>query len=105
MWFRRKNFHIATYRTVASACERRTSELTAGTLRREQFGISKLRYGSVCGSVRKMGKLVYGMMQSLDGYVADAAGRLQLPPPGAALDRHFNDHVRNLAGILYGRRM
>jgi dihydrofolate reductase len=52
-----------------------------------------------------MGKLVYGMMQSLDGYVADAAGRLQLPPPGAALDRHFNDHVRNLAGILYGRRM
>ncbi len=52
-----------------------------------------------------MGKLVFGMMQSLDGYVDDAAGGLQLPPPGAALHRHFNDQVRGLAGILYGRRM
>jgi dihydrofolate reductase len=52
-----------------------------------------------------MGKLVFGMMQSLDGYVASVAGDLQLPPPGAALHRHFNDHVRGLVGILYGRRM
>ena len=28
-----------------------------------------------------------------------------LPPPGPALSRHFNDHVRGLAGMLYGRRM
>jgi dihydrofolate reductase len=52
-----------------------------------------------------MGKLVFGMMQSLDGYVDGVAGGLQLPPPGAALHRHFNDHVRGLVGILYGRRM
>lgn len=52
-----------------------------------------------------MGKLVFGMMQSLDGYVDDAAGRLVLPPPGAALGRHFTDHVRGLAGSLYGRRI
>jgi dihydrofolate reductase len=52
-----------------------------------------------------MGKLVYGMMQSLDGYVAGVAGGPQLPAPGAALHRHFNDHVRGLVGILYGRRM
>jgi dihydrofolate reductase len=52
-----------------------------------------------------MGKLVFGMMQSLDGYVAGAAGGQQLPPPGAELHRYFNDHVRGLAGSLYGRRM
>jgi dihydrofolate reductase len=65
-----------------------------------------------------MAKLVFGMMQSLDGYVAGAgggpgsegymadfaAGR-ELPPPGEALHRHFNDHVRGLAGMLYGRRI
>lgn len=52
-----------------------------------------------------MGKLVFGMMQSLDGYVAGAPGGPQLPPPGEALHRHFNDHVRALAGMIYGRRM
>jgi hypothetical protein len=52
-----------------------------------------------------MGKLVFGMMQSLDGYVAGVAGGPQLPPPGAVLHRYFNDHVRCLAGSLYGRRM
>jgi dihydrofolate reductase len=52
-----------------------------------------------------MGKLVFGMMQSLDGYVDDVAGRLALPPPSVALGRHFIDHVRALAGSLYGRRI
>ena len=65
-----------------------------------------------------MGKLVFGMMQSLDGYVAGVAGGpgsdgyvaalasgLELPPPGVSLSRHFNDHVRGLAGCLYGRRI
>ena len=52
-----------------------------------------------------MGKLVFGMMQSLDGYVAGAAGGPQLPPPGVELHRHFNDHVRAVDGMLYGRRM
>jgi dihydrofolate reductase len=52
-----------------------------------------------------MGKLVFGMMQSLDGYVAGAPGGPQLPPPGEQLHRHFNDHVRQLAGVVCGRRM
>jgi len=52
-----------------------------------------------------MGKLVFGMMQSLDGYVAGAPGGPDLPPPGPALHQHFNDHVRGLAGSFYGRRM
>jgi dihydrofolate reductase len=52
-----------------------------------------------------MGRLVFGMMQSLDGYVDGVAGGPELPPPGIALHRHFNDQVRGLAGSLYGRRM
>jgi dihydrofolate reductase len=52
-----------------------------------------------------VGKLVFSMMQSLDGYIAGAPGGPQLPPPGDRLHRHFNDHVRGLAGIIYGRRM
>src|SRR6516164_2016474 len=65
-----------------------------------------------------MGKLVFGMMQSLDGYVAGVAGGpgsdgyvaavasgLELPPPGVSRSRHFNDHFRGLAGNLFGRRM
>ena len=52
-----------------------------------------------------MGKLVFGMMQSLDGYVDGVAGGLELPPPGVALARHFHDRVRGLAGCLYRRRL
>ena len=52
-----------------------------------------------------MGKLVFGMMQSLDGYVAGVVGVPELPTPGVALHRYFSDHVRGLAGSLYGRRM
>jgi dihydrofolate reductase len=53
----------------------------------------------------RMGKLVFGMMQSLDGYVDTVAGGLEMPAPGPKLHRHFNDHVRGLGGSLYGRRM
>ena len=52
-----------------------------------------------------MGKLVFGMMQSLDGYVDGVTGQLELPPPGVALGRHFTDHLRGLAGCFYGRRI
>ncbi len=52
-----------------------------------------------------MGKLVFAMMQSLDGYVDGVGDRLQFPPPGPALARHFNDQFRRIAGSLYGRRM
>jgi dihydrofolate reductase len=52
-----------------------------------------------------MAKLVFLMMQSLDGYVDGIAGGLALPPPGVALGRHLLDHFRGLAGGLYGRRI
>jgi dihydrofolate reductase len=47
-----------------------------------------------------LAKLVFGMNQSLDGYVDHLEMRT-----GPALFRHFIDHVRGLAGSVYGRRM
>ena len=47
-----------------------------------------------------MAKLVFGLSQSLDGYV----DHLEMGPPGPALFRHFVEHVRDLAGSVYGRR-
>jgi dihydrofolate reductase len=54
-----------------------------------------------------MAKIVFGMMQSLDGYVAGVEGELEPPlhAPGIALFRYWIDYVRDLAGSLYGRRM
>lgn len=45
-----------------------------------------------------MAKLVFGMNQSLDGYVDHTAFA-----PGPGLFRHFIDQVRGQAGSLYGR--
>jgi dihydrofolate reductase len=50
-------------------------------------------------------RIVFGMPQSLDGYVADTDGRILLPPPEGELHRHFNDLQRRTAVSLYGRRM
>lgn len=47
-----------------------------------------------------MAKLVFGMNQSLDGYV----DHLKMET-GPALFRHWTEHVRDLAGSVYGRRM
>jgi len=47
-----------------------------------------------------MAKLVYGLNQSLDGYVDHLAFR-----PSPALFRHFIEHVRSLTGMVYGRRI
>jgi dihydrofolate reductase len=52
-----------------------------------------------------MGRLIFGMMQSLDGYIDGPAGDVQLAPPGPILSRHFTDYVRGSDGLLYGRRM
>jgi len=48
-----------------------------------------------------MAKLVYGMNQSLDGYV----DHMKLGPPSPALSRHFIEQARGLTGVVYGRRM
>jgi dihydrofolate reductase len=46
-----------------------------------------------------MAKLVYGL-QSLDGYV----DHMKLGPPVPAVSRHFLEEVRDLTGLIYGRR-
>jgi dihydrofolate reductase len=48
-----------------------------------------------------MAKLVFGLNQSLDGYVDHRA----LMPPEPGLFRHFIEQVRGCSGLLYGRRM
>ena len=47
-----------------------------------------------------MAKLVFGMNQSLDGYV----DHMNIGPPGPLLSRHFIEQVRGLTGLIYGRR-
>ena len=47
-----------------------------------------------------MAKLVYGLNQSLDGYVEHTNFS-----PSPELFRHFIERVRGLAGVVYGRRM
>ena len=47
-----------------------------------------------------MAKLVFGMNQSLDGYVDHTEMQT-----GPALFRHWTEHVRDLSGSIYGRRM
>ena len=49
-----------------------------------------------------MAKLVFGLNQSLDGYVDhDKFGG----PPSPVVFCHFTEQVRGSAGLLYGRRM
>lgn len=48
-----------------------------------------------------MAKLIFGLQTSLDGYVDHE----KLGPPPPAAFRHFLEHARNLAGVVYGRRM
>lgn len=47
-----------------------------------------------------MATFVFGMNQSLDGYVDHLEMRA-----GPALFRHWTEHVRDLTGSVYGRRM
>jgi dihydrofolate reductase len=47
-----------------------------------------------------MAKLVFGMNQSLDGYVDHTAFA-----PGPTLFRHFIEEAQQTAGSVYGRRM
>ena len=48
-----------------------------------------------------MAKLVYGLSQSLDGYV----DHMRLGPPAPAAFTHFLELTRSLSGAIYGRRM
>ena len=50
-----------------------------------------------------MAKIVFGMNQSLDGYVDH--DHAAFAPPGPRLFHHFIEQVRGLTGSVYGRRL
>jgi len=50
-------------------------------------------------------KVTFGMMLSLDGYIAGPEGGAGLPVPDEKLHRHFNELQRRATVSLYGRRL
>ena len=52
-----------------------------------------------------MGKLVYSMLTSLDGYVSDASGGFDWSMPDEELHSYINDVSRTVGTYLLGRRM
>ncbi len=52
-----------------------------------------------------MGRMIYGLMQSLDGYISGPEGGPHLPAPGEELHRYFNGMMRETALAVYGRTM
>src|SRR5438105_5068443 len=64
------------------------------------FCVPSAASGEMARRRSHMAKLVFGLNQSLDGYVDHTAFA-----PDPVLFRHFIDDVRGLAGSVYGRRM
>ena len=52
-----------------------------------------------------MARLIYAVIMSLDGYVADEDGNFQWAAPDEAVHQFFNDLERGIGTYLYGRRM
>jgi dihydrofolate reductase len=52
-----------------------------------------------------MAKLIYSMITSLDGYVADEEGNFDWAAPNDEVHRFVNDLERPVGTYLYGRRM
>jgi dihydrofolate reductase len=52
-----------------------------------------------------MAKLIYGMIASLDGYVADEDGNFDWAVPDEEVHAFINDLERPVGTYLYGRRM
>lgn len=52
-----------------------------------------------------MGKLVYGGIGSLDGFIADARGEFDWSAPGEEVHSFINERDRSVVAELYGRRL
>jgi dihydrofolate reductase len=52
-----------------------------------------------------MAKLVYSMITSLDGYIADETGDITWGAPDAEVGAFVNEMERGVGTVLYGRRM
>ena len=53
----------------------------------------------------RMGRLLYGVIASLDGYVNDTDGRFGWAEPDAEVHAYVNDLMRPVGTHLYGRRL
>jgi dihydrofolate reductase len=52
-----------------------------------------------------MAHVAFGMLTSIDGYVAGPPGGPEIPMFGAELHRHFNERMRDTSLCLYGREL
>jgi dihydrofolate reductase len=53
-----------------------------------------------------MGKVIYGMNVSIDGYIEDSSGSIEFTgPPADDVHRHWNEQTKVAAAFLYGRRL
>ena len=52
-----------------------------------------------------MGKLVYGMHTSIDGYIEDRDGSFAFSEPAEDVHQAANDRTRQVAAFLFGRRL
>lgn len=79
----------------------RSRRLGKGTLLRET------RYWNLAGTARSrhLGRLNYAMMQSLDGYIADADGQIDWVLIDDEIHSFANEEASRGAIDIYGRRM
>jgi dihydrofolate reductase len=52
-----------------------------------------------------MGKVIYSMNVSLDGYIEDPSGSIEFSAPDDDVHRAFNQQAREASAFLYGRRL
>jgi dihydrofolate reductase len=52
-----------------------------------------------------MGRVIFGMLTSVDGYIAGPPGGPEMPMFGDELHRHFNEQLRSAALYLCGREL
>jgi dihydrofolate reductase len=52
-----------------------------------------------------MGKVIYSMGVSLDGYIEDASGGFAFAAPDEEMHRLANEHARQASAFLFGRRL
>ncbi|ANS70619.1 bifunctional deaminase-reductase-like protein [Streptomyces lincolnensis] len=52
-----------------------------------------------------MGKVIYWMNASMDGYIEDSKGGMDFMDPAEDFRQAANDHVRRISAFLFGRRL
>ncbi|MEW2356243.1 dihydrofolate reductase family protein [Spirillospora sp. NPDC029432] len=52
-----------------------------------------------------MGRLIYSMNTSIDGYIEDRRGSIDFSAPDEEVHRLANEHTRDTAAFLFGRRL